>query len=151
MIEIRKATIKDLKSVVKLFDQYRIFYEKQSDKQKAEIFLKERMIQNDSQIFVAETDKNELVGFVQLYPIFSSTRMQKLWLLNDLFVEKEHRGHGISKQLIDICKELCKQTNACGMILETAKTNIVGNELYPKVGFNLDNEHNYYSWDNNQV
>lgn len=39
--------------------------------------------------------------------------------------------------------------NACGLILETAKTNIVGNELYPKVGFSLDKEHNYYSWDIN--
>ena len=149
MIKIRKATISDLKSVVKLFDQYRVFYEKPSNEDKAEIFLYERMTQNDSQIFVAETDGNQLVGFVQLYPIFSSTRMKKLWLLNDLFVEKEYRGKGISKKLIDISKELCRQTNSCGMILETAKTNIIGNELYPKVGFNLDKEHNYYSWDNN--
>ena len=90
-----------------------------------------------------------MVGFVQLYPIFSSTRMQRLWLLNDLYVEKIYKGKGISKQLIEISKSLCKQTNACGLILETAKTNIVGNELYPKVGFSLDKEHNYYFWDNN--
>jgi GNAT superfamily N-acetyltransferase len=138
MTETRKVTIKDLELVVKL-----------SDKQKAEEFISERLKLNDSQIFVAETDDKELVGFVQLYPIFSSTRMQRLWLLNDLFVAKDHRGKGVSKQLIECSKELCKQTNACGLILETAKTNIVGNQLYPKVGFLLDNEHNYYSWDNN--
>jgi ribosomal protein S18 acetylase RimI-like enzyme len=149
MLKIRKATIKDLNLVVELFDKYRVFYEKESDKQKAEEFISERLKLNDSEIFVTETEDKNLVGFVQLYPIFSSTRMQRLWLLNDLFVDKEHRGKGISKQLIEIAKEFCKQTNACGLILETAKTNTVGNELYPKVGFSLDKEHNYYSWDNN--
>lgn len=149
MVEIRKATVEDLHLVVELFDKYRVFYEKASDKLKAEKFLSERLKLNDSEIFVAETDDRNLVGFVQLYPLFSSTRMQRLWLLNDLYVEKEHRGKGISKQLIEISKLHCKQTKACGLILETAKTNIVGNELYPKVGFSLDNEHNYYSWDNN--
>ena len=149
MTKIRKATIEDLKFVIELFDNYRVFYEKESDKLKAEEFISERLKLNDSKIFVAETDDRNLVGFVQLYPIFSSTRMQRLWLLNDLFVAKDHRGKGVSKQLIECSKELCKQTNACGLILETAKTNIVGNQLYPKVGFLLDNEHNYYSWDNN--
>ncbi len=147
MTEIRKATIGDLKFVVELFDKYRVFYEKESDIKKAEGFISERLTMNDSQIFVAETDDKYLVGFVQLYPVFSSTRMKRLWLLNDLFVDKAHRGKGISKQLIESSKELCRQTNACGLILETAKANVVGNGLYPKVGFSLDKEHNYYSWD----
>ncbi|MEO7046947.1 MAG: GNAT family N-acetyltransferase [Ferruginibacter sp.] len=149
MIQIRKATIEDLKFIYELFDKYRVFYEKESDKEKAKEFISERLTLNDSQFFVAETYNKNLIGFVQLYPIFSSTRMQRLWLLNDLFVEKEYRGKGISKQLIEISKDFCKQTKSCGLILETAKTNIVGNELYPKVGFSLDNEHNYYSWENN--
>jgi GNAT superfamily N-acetyltransferase len=149
MILIRKATIEDLKLIVELFDKYRVFYEKESDKEKAEEFLSDRLKHNESEIFVAEIDNNDLVGFVQLYPLFSSTRMKRLWLLNDLFLDQDHRGKGISKQLIEAAKNLCKQTNACGLMLETAKSNIVGNELYPKVGFSLDSEHNYYSWDNN--
>ena len=149
MTKIRKATIGDLKFVVELFDKYRVFYEKESDKEKAENFISERLKLNDSKIFVAETDDGNLVGFVQLYPIFSSTVMQRLWLLNDLFVVEEYRGKGISKQLIEISKSLCAQTNACGLILETAKTNIVGNKLYPNAGFLLDKEHNYYFWNNN--
>ncbi len=148
MTKIRKATIKDLNLVVELFDQYRVFYEKESDKQKAEEFLSERLKLNDSEIIVAETNDNNLVGFVQLYPLFSSTRMQRLWLLNDLFVIKEYRGKEISKQLIETVKKFCIQTNACGLILETAKMNVIGNNLYPRVGFSLDEDHNYYFWDN---
>lgn len=148
MTKIRKALLSDLNGIVDLFDKYRVFYEKKSDKVKAEKFISERLLQNDSQIFVAESESKKLVGFVQLYPLFSSTRMQRLWLLNDLYVEPEFRGKGVSKQLIEIAKELCTQTDSCGLVLETAKTNTVGNQLYPKVGFSLDTEHNYYSWDN---
>lgn len=149
MTIIRKAAIDDLNLLVELFENYRVFYEKEPDKKRAEEFLFERLKLNDAEIFVAETDNNNLAGFVQLYPLFSSTRMKRLWLLNDLFVDREHRGKGISKQLIEAAKELCKKTNACGLVLETAKTNIAGNDLYPKVGFSLDKEHNFYSWNNN--
>ena len=143
---IRKATIHDVPQLSVLFNAYRVFYNKTSDVQQAEIFLSERIIQNESEIFVAENDEKILTGFVQLYPIFSSTRMKKLWLLNDLYVDEKHRNKGISIALIDAAKELCKTSDSCGMFLETAKTNAIGNNLYPKTGFDLDKEHNYYNW-----
>ena len=72
--------------------------------------------------------------------------MKRFWLLNDLFVLPEQRSKGISIELINAAKELCRTSNSCGMMLETAKTNLIGNNLYPKTGFELDEEHNYYSW-----
>ena len=147
MIEIRKAEKEDLTSLTVLFDQYRLFYENVSDEENAKKFISERLSNNDSVIYVAENAIDEIIGFVQLYPTFSSTRMKRLWLLNDLFVAKKYRGNGISKQLINASKELCEQTDACGLLLETAKTNTVGNSLYKNTGFLLDKEHNYYSWD----
>lgn len=144
---IRKATIGDIRQLAVLFDAYRVFYEKDSDTAKARAFLSDRIQQNESVIFVAENEENILTGFVQLYPLFSSTRMKRLWLLNDLFVAPEQRGRGISVALIDAAKELCRSTDSCGMMLETAKSNTIGNRLYQKTGFELDNAHNYYSWD----
>lgn len=144
----RKAIKLDLKDLSILFDKYRIFYKKETDLHNAEKFLNERFQNEDSEIFVAENEESKIIGFVQLYPIFSSTRMQKLWLLNDLYVDEHYRGKGVSILLIDESKKLCKQTEACGLILETAKTNQIGNQLYTKTGFTLDSEHNYYSWDN---
>jgi ribosomal protein S18 acetylase RimI-like enzyme len=146
-MKTRKVSIADIEDVSKLFDEYRIFYKKESDLQGAKKFLLERIENKESEIFVAENDKNQLVGFVQLYPVFSSTRMKRLWLLNDLYVNKNYRVQGISVLLIDEAKKLCKDSNACGLVLETAKSNEVGNKLYPKTGFSLDEEHNYYSWD----
>jgi GNAT superfamily N-acetyltransferase len=143
---IRKAKMDDLKQLTQLFDQYRVFYKKESDVEGAELFLKERMYNNESQIFVAESEEKVLTGFVQLYPIFSSTRMKKNWLLNDLFVLAEYRSKGISIQLIDKAKTLARDTNAVGLMLETAKSNNIGNSLYLKTGFSIDDDYNFYSW-----
>lgn len=145
-MNIRKANIHDIEQLSVLFDAYRIFYEKTSDTENAKRFLSERIMNNESEIFVAENESKELTGFVQLYPLFSSTRMKRFWLLNDLFVKPEQRSKGISIALIEKAKELCRTTNSCGMMLETDKTNTIGNNLYPKNGFELDEAHNYYSW-----
>jgi len=72
--------------------------------------------------------------------------MKKAWLLNDLFVSKEQRGKGISKMLITAAKELAKQTDAFGLMLETEKSNDIGNNLYPSAGFELNTGSNFYEW-----
>jgi ribosomal protein S18 acetylase RimI-like enzyme len=144
--KIRRGAIADLHDLAKLFDAYRVFYGKQSDISSASEFLRDRLINNESVIFVAETN-GKPVGFTQLYPLFSSVRMKKLWLLNDLYVDESFRGRGISVQLLDAAKELCRETGACGMYLETAKSNEIGNSLYPRAGFTLNDEHNFYDWD----
>ena len=59
-----------------------------------------------------------------------------------------HRGQGVSKLLISRCYQLCKDTGASGLNLETEKTNTVGNMLYPSAGLSLDTKHNFYSWNN---
>ncbi len=144
----RKATPQDIGQLSELFDQYRIFYHKDSDIPNAEKFLTERIENRDSEIFVAE-HAGKLVGFVQLYPLFSSTRMKRYWLLNDLFVNESYRGKGFSKALIEKAKEMAISTDACGILLETGKSNDIGNKLYPSCGFELYDKVNFYEWTNN--
>ncbi|WP_375447389.1 GNAT family N-acetyltransferase [uncultured Fibrella sp.] len=144
---IRPATPADLDALAQLFNAYRIFYEKPAALSEGRQFLADRMARNESVIFVAELVPDTLVGFMQLYPLFSSTRLKRLWLLNDLFVDAGYRGQGHSLGLIEAAKQLCYQTDACGLMLETAKTNQIGNALYPRAGFTLDDAHKYYSWD----
>lgn len=141
----RKAQLADVQHLAELFDQYRIFYHKDSDIPAAEKFLTERIENNDSEIFVAENE-GKLVGFVQLYPLFSSTRMKRYWLLNDLYVNENYRGKGFSKQLIEASQEMAKSTDAAGILLETGKSNDIGNKLYPRCGFEIYDEVNFYEW-----
>lgn len=147
MKNTRKASIHDLKQLTELFDQYRVFYHKDSNIPAAEEFLKERLQNEDSEIFVAENE-SKLVGFVQLYPLFSSTRMKRYWLLNDLYVNENYRGKGFSKKLIEEAKDLAKSTNSAGILLETGKSNDIGNKLYPSCGFEIYDEVNFYEWSN---
>ena len=145
---IRKATPSDTKELSILFNNHRMLHKGHDDVKACEEYLIERIKNEESVVFIAENNENKIVGFTQLYPLFSSTNLKKLWLLNDLFVDQNHRGQGISILLIDEVKKLCKETKAHGIILETDKTNFVGNKLYPRTGFKLDTEHNYYAWNN---
>ncbi len=144
---IRKAELEDVTNLSVMFDNYRQFYKMESDIAGAVLFLNDRINHNESEIFIAENEDKVMMGFVQLYPVFSSTRMRRLWLLNDLFIQAEYRGKQISIALINECKSLCRQTNSCGMILETAKDNTIGNNLYLHSGFVRDSGHHYYEWE----
>ena len=145
-MKIREVRSWDIDQVTVLFDNYRVFYRKESDVESARQFLSERIENGDSRIYVCENEENKLTGFVQLYPLFSSTRMRKLWLLNDLYVDVSSRGQGISLKLIERAKELVKETKAQGMFLETEITNDIGNSLYPRTGFKLNESSNFYEW-----
>ena len=144
-MRIREAKKSDLDQLSILFDSYRMFYGKESDIDISKKFLESRLSNKDSKVFICEVN-NVIIGFVQLYPLFSSTRVSKYWLLNDLFVGSEHRGKGYSKLLINKAKELVKDSNACGMMLETEKSNKIGNNLYPKTGFKINDLCNFYEW-----
>jgi GNAT superfamily N-acetyltransferase len=145
-MQIREMTHFDIKQVAQLFDAYRMFYSYESSYDEAHNFIEQRFLNQESKVFVAENELRQIVGFTQLFSLFSSTRMNKLILLNDLFVHQDHRSKGISKLLIDRAKAFCKEVNACGLSLETEKTNIIGNHLYPSQGFKLDEENNFYFW-----
>jgi GNAT superfamily N-acetyltransferase len=144
---IQKATEDDLEELADLFDLYRIYYKKDSDVEAAKTFLLQRIQKKESVIFIA-TIESKIVGFTQLYPIFSSLSMKCSWLLNDLYILEEYRGKGISKQLLNAAKQLATETNAAWVLLETEKTNTVGNKLYPLSDFILYDKNNFYMWDN---
>ncbi|WP_206705407.1 GNAT family N-acetyltransferase [Marinomonas colpomeniae] len=149
MMDIRKAELNDLTPVVTIFEQYRDFYRCENNTELATDFIKSRIEQKESVIFIAEVLNNgekTIVGFTQLYPLFSSTAMKKLWLLNDLFVDVNYRKQGIAEQLIAASKALAKETDARGLMLETSSNNLPAQALYEKVGF-TQSQSFYYELD----
>jgi len=146
-MSISKASLIALPQVADLFNQYRIWYGKTSDLEGAKQFLQDRITTNESVIFLATNEDGKAVGFTQLYPIFSSTRMKRMWLLNDLFVHADARGKGFSKLLIKAAQDHCRKTGGCAVMLETQKSNDIGNNLYPATGFVLNTGQNFYEWE----
>jgi len=131
---IRKAKKKDIEKLSVLFDKYRIFYKQQSDIDNARSFLKKRMKRREAVIFVAE-ERKELIGFTQLFPIFSSVSMKRTWLLNDLYVKEKARGMGTASKLLNAVKDFGAETNSKWLILQTAADNFTAQKLYEKNGW----------------
>lgn len=131
---IRRANKKDLEQLSVLFDKYRIFYECEGDVATAKQFLKKRMKRKESVIFVAE-ERDELIGFTQLFPIFSSTNMMRTWLLNDLYVNERSRGKGAATALLNAAKKFGKETNSKWLLLQTAANNFTAQKVYEKNGW----------------
>ncbi len=131
---IRRVKKKDIDQLSVLFDKYRIFYKQQSAIGSARSFLKKRMKRKESVIFVAEEGK-DLVGFTQLFPIFSSVSMQRTWLLNDLYVDEKARGTGAATALLNAAKEFGEETNSKWLLLQTAADNFTAQKVYEKNGW----------------
>jgi len=128
---IRRAKKKDIHNLSVLFDKYRIFYKQQSDIDNARSFLKKRMKRKESVIFVAE-ERYELIGFTQLFPIFSSVSMMRTWLLNDLYVNEKSRGIGTATKLLDAAKQFGAETKSKWLLLQTAADNFTAQKVYEK-------------------
>lgn len=135
-ITIKQIDLTETNLVVGLFNQYRIFYNQFSDIGMAKAFLDERLQHNESIIFVA-TDSNtqEAIGFTQLYPKYSSVRLTKNWILNDLYVDENYRKQGIGEKLIKAAMGFAKTQGATFVQLETAVDNYTAQHLYESIGF----------------
>ena len=140
---VREAGLADVDQLAPLFDGYRRFYRQPSDPEGARRFLAERLEARESRVFVAETPEGRAVGFVQLFPSFSSVSMKRLWILNDLYVAPDARRDGVARALMERARQLAVETGAKGLILETESHNAPAKTLYEDLGWALDGTHHY--------
>ena len=137
-VSVRQATVRDLDLLAPLFDGYRQFYRLSSDLERAKRFLRDRFEHNQSVIFLA-FDGSTAVGFVQLYPSFSSGAMARIFVLNDLFVAPEARRSGAGSALLRAAAEYARQVGAVRLVLSTELTNTTAQAVYEKSGWKRDN------------
>ena len=97
---------------------------------------------NESTIFVAAQDE-VLIGFTQLYPIFSSVGLKKAWLLNDLYVDEHFRKQGVAAALLDMARQYGIRTGAGWLMLQTGSNNFIAQGLYEKQGWLRENDFFY--------
>ncbi len=141
---IRCAARTDLDALATLFDGYRQFYRQSSDLAGARRFLAERFEHEESVIFVASLpDMEHLVGFTQLYPFFSSVGMQRVWVLNDLFVAQGARRRGVARALMEAAHDFAASTSALRVELATEATNKSAQTLYEAIGYERDLDWRY--------
>ena len=124
-----------LEAVAQLFDLYRQFYGQESDLAQAMSFIEERLNHSDSVIFLALDHHGQPLGFVQLYPSYSSVAMKRMWYLNDLYVTESARHNGVGKALLQQVKVYARETNALTVKLATSVDNESAKSLYLSEGY----------------
>ncbi|MFT4179067.1 MAG: GNAT family N-acetyltransferase [Thermomonas sp.] len=134
---ITRAGPADLDALSALFDAYRQFYGQPSDLPRARQWLRERLRFGESVVLVAKRN-SATVGFVQMYPMFSSVRTAKTWILNDLYVDAEARRKGIARDLLAAAADFARTDGAAGIALETATDNAAARALYRAAGWQED-------------
>ncbi|MGH8121835.1 MAG: GNAT family N-acetyltransferase [Rudaea sp.] len=135
---IRQATIHDLDKIAPLFDAYRQFYRQPADVELALRFLRERFAHHESVILLALDAGDSAIGFTQLYPLFSSVRATRKYLLNDLFVAPAARRHGVAAKLLAAAAEFARANGAASLSLTTAVDNLAAQKLYESLGWRRD-------------
>lgn len=138
-MDVRRASIADLPALGGLFHRYRCFYGRSDGEAAARNFIAERLERGDSVVFVATVD-DVAVGFVQLFPSYSSLDMARLWILNDLYVAEAARRHGAGRALLERARRLAIETGATRLELETGVDNFAARRLYEREGWTRDTD-----------
>jgi ribosomal protein S18 acetylase RimI-like enzyme len=158
VVEIVRARVEDVDTVVPLFDAYLQFYKLPSNEEAARRFLHARLRKGEAIIFLAieesvasepaarpyQSDAHKGVGtalgFTLLYPTWSSLSMKPWWQLNDLYVVPAARQRGVARALMERARRLAEETGASGLGLETAKDNFAAQKLYEQLGWKREEQ-----------
>lgn len=133
----------ELGAAAALFDRYRSFYGKPTDLSLAHHYLLARLEANESTVLLARLE-GQWVGFCQVYRGFSSIACARTAILNDLYVDVDHRSAGVGRVLVTHVIEMARQERAAHVVLETAETNSRAQALYEKLGF--ERSHGFVSY-----
>ncbi len=136
-----RATRRHLEMLTELFHSYLSFYRCDHDRERVKTFLTARLLRKESAMFVALEGTGaatRAVGFAQLYPTFSSLRLSRMWVLNDLYTRPEYRRHGVAHLLLAAARTMAVGTSASHLELITERANGAAQRVYESVGFQRD-------------
>lgn len=141
-MNIREATIQDIDQLMFLYsEQFEVMadllpYLNQSGSQDRQ-FIKSTIVNDDSQIFVAEND-TVIVGFVSIFEKESSNFNFRVYhkyaYIMDIIVTKKFRGNGIARKLMDKARQWAEERKLDYMELSVLSDNPAVN-FYHKLHF----------------
>lgn len=142
---VRLATAADVDRVAPLFDAYRQFYGLAPDLALCRQYLAERLGRDESVVLLAADADGAALGFVQMYPTFTSLRAARAFVLYDLFVDPAARQRGVGRRLMEAAAKEARRRGAVSLVLSTAKTNRSAQRLYGSLGWVRDEEFYEYN------
>lgn len=138
-ITVRQATLAELPQAAALFDGYRQFQGQASDIAACDRFLRERMDHGEHVLFLAWQGE-AAIGLAQLYPIFSSVSLRRVYVLNDLFVAAAGRRSAAGRALLAAIEHYARAMGASSLRLNVTRVNAPAQALYDSAGWQRDDQ-----------
>lgn len=134
-VNVRPADQKDKQELTSLMYEYIVdFYQRPRPAVEKVHFLIDLLLEKEEGIqFVAEKE-GKLAGFATLYFTYSTTRADKITVMNDLYVVEEERGAGVAQKLFKACENYTKEHGYFHMSWVTAPDNYRAQRFYEKMG-----------------
>jgi GNAT superfamily N-acetyltransferase len=140
-VTVRAVTPQDHDAWKLLWDEYNAFYERTGptalpDEVHDTTWRRFFDASEPVHCIVAERD-GKLVGICHFLYHRSTSRLELLCYLQDLFTAPDYRGHGIGRALIDKVYVIAKDAGCKRVYWQTHTTNTPGRTLYDKVAKNF--------------
>lgn len=137
---VRPVEAADLEAWRPLWDGYNAFYERSGEAAPAEDVTSvtwQRFLDPDEPMWalVAE-DEGRLVGLVHYLFHRSTTRVEMVCYLRDLFTLESERGKGVGRALIQAVSDRSLEVGVDSVYWQTHETNAAGRRLYDSIGAN---------------
>ena len=121
-MKIRQLQLSDTKQVIDLWTS--------SFSRNFSNVLNPGYLNDPSSITMVVCEGNTIIGVASIHIIYKLSRT--LGLIEDVAVNKDHRGKGIGKSLVEKLIEIGKQKNCDKIVLNTSEKN---SKFYEKIGF----------------
>jgi ribosomal protein S18 acetylase RimI-like enzyme len=136
-VEITRVGTADLPDLLPLMRGYSDFYEV-NPSDEALLALSGALIANPEyeglQLIARDSDDGAPLGFATVYWLWSTSRAERIGLMNDLFTAPEARRRGVGEALIRACLEAVRERGARILQWQTAPDNHRAQALYDAVG-----------------
>jgi len=128
---IEKVVDANFDEVLPLIKEYQEFYKVSNiDEGKNRGYFQQFVNDNENGVLHLLRLKGKVIGFTTIYKGFSSTRAESVAVLNDLYVQPSHRGHGFGKKLINNALKEAKSMGYSRLQWLTAQDNKGAQKLY---------------------
>lgn len=132
---VRPAQHGDLNQLTNLMYEYIVdFYERPRPPVENVQSLIHMLLFKQQGIQFVASEAGNLLGFATLYFTFSTTRTEKVTVMNDLYVIEAMRGKGIAAALFEECHTFTKDNSFAYMSWVTARDNKRAQRFYEKMG-----------------
>ncbi|MFT6809387.1 MAG: GNAT superfamily N-acetyltransferase [Saprospiraceae bacterium] len=143
-MSIELVTLSNLNIVTPLFDAYRVFYNQESNIPACHKFLKVLIEGRKNHMWMVINAQQHPMGFVNLYPSYTSVGMAPVFILNDLYVDPKNRKSGVGTILVEHAVKWAKSRGAIRLHLETGNENTSAQKLYEGMGWKKEKDTLFY-------